>query len=73
MRQDFQFAIKKVDICTETAFSLILGRIDLRGTGAHHLNGDAVRAAETARMHLRASLTGERERLFLIDTTLISV
>ncbi len=39
-------------ICAETVSSLILGPEgvrDLRGTGAHHRNGDAIRAGETAR------------------------
>jgi hypothetical protein len=40
----------------ETAFLLILGRTDLRGTVAHRQNGDAIRAAETARMHPREHL-----------------
>jgi len=51
-----QFTGKK-DICTETAFSLILGRAALRGTGAHHLKGDATGAAEAARMRPRTNLT----------------
>ncbi len=37
-------------ICVRTAFSLILGRSDLRGTGAPDLAGEAIRAAETAQM-----------------------
>ncbi len=41
------------NICVRAAPSLILGPSKLRtseGTGAHHLSGDAIRAAESAQM-----------------------
>lgn len=52
-------------ICARTAFSLILGRSDLRGTGAHHLSGEAIRTAETAQMQFsRISDVDKKEMKF---------
>jgi hypothetical protein len=50
--------IKKEGICVGTAFSLILA--SLRGTGPPHPEGEAIRPAETVRMHPRAELMVDR-------------
>jgi hypothetical protein len=48
----YEKAAKPKQLCAEITFSLILA--SLRGTGPPHPEGEAIRPAETVRIHLLA-------------------
>jgi hypothetical protein len=53
-------ALKKIDICAGTTFSLILA--SLRGTGPPHPEREVMQPAETFRMHPRTNVMGHPGR-----------